>query len=67
LNVLELMLDSEDTLLEELDNRLGSSMELARPLRLTITDPTHSKSPIKEDQPTLELLQPTQDGGRCSE
>jgi hypothetical protein len=61
------MLNLEDGTDQELDNKPSDSMELQRLLNLCITPATQWTLPITVDLLTLELPQPIQDGGRCSE
>jgi hypothetical protein len=60
------MLDSEDTLLQELDNRHSSLILLPRLSNLTITQATHLTFQTTEETTNSQSLQPTQDGGRSS-
>jgi hypothetical protein len=61
------MLDSEDTIPEEPDNKPGDSTLLQRPSNLTITEATHLLFQTVEETVNSELLEPTQDGGNSSD
>jgi hypothetical protein len=67
LNLSELMLDSEDITFQERDNRLGNSILHQRPSSLCIIPDTQWILQTAEEVLISDLLQPTQDGGRCSE
>jgi hypothetical protein len=61
------ILDSEDGITEEEDNKLGSSIEYRIPSSLNTPNHTQSTWQATVVILTSELPQPTQDGGRCSE
>jgi hypothetical protein len=61
------MLDSEDTITQEEDNRLGDLILFQRQSSLCTQQPTLWKFQTKEETTNSELLLPTQDGGKCSE
>jgi hypothetical protein len=61
------ILDSEDIMPEERDNKLGSSIEFRIPSSLNTLDHTPFTLQATIVTPTSESLLPTQDGGKCSE
>jgi hypothetical protein len=60
------MLNLEDGTEEEYDNKPGCLIESPTPSNPNITRAIHLILPAMEMDKTLELLLPTQDGGKCS-
>jgi hypothetical protein len=61
------ILDSEDSTIQEEDNKLGSSTEFRIPSSLNTLNPIQSTWQATIAIPTSEYLLPAQDGGKCSE